>query len=479
MIIQTVKAEALSHEFKVSIPANDISEKITLFIQEKAKTFKMDGFRPGKAPLHVVKNQYEGAATEKALDQFIKDSIRKITQDNKIVLATEPNLTFDEYAPGKDFSFTVVAESMPVFEVNDFSKISLDKYVTEVTDEMVEKRLQKIADNNLKFSKVDDSYAIQEKDFVEFSMVCELDGKKVSLFTKESVRGLVGEIYLDKDLDLSTALKGQKKGADVSLTRTLPDDVSDQSLKGKKVSLKLKVIHIDKTEPHTVSEDFAKDLGYKTLEECRQGTKDRLNQEVQGQAFICHKRYLLDALAKEYKFDLPSTMVKNEFDLIWEQLQRELKEAKEAGTLDSSDDKSEAELRKEYEALAERRVRLGILISKIAATHKISVSSEMLANAIIQEAARHLMAYQQVLDFYKNNYHAREQLRSSILENEVVRFVLDKVSLKEVKVTHKQLVDHVKAVLPDFKSDEDEEEENEAVQKKKPAAKAKKETEAA
>jgi trigger factor len=480
MIIQTVKAEALIHEFRVSIPANDISEKVDSWLQEKAKTFKMDGFRPGKAPFHIVKSQYEGMAIERTLDKFVKDSVKKVTQDNKLNLAVDPNFSFDEYAFGKDFSFTISTESMPEFELKDFSSVSVEKLLFDISDDAVEKKIQKIAMDNLDFSPADEGHKIQNGNYIGFSMECEQDGKKIDSLTFPDAGGFVGDLDIDASLDVDKALLGHKSGEIVTFSRVLPSDFFDASLREKTISVKIEIKTVEIAKPYTVSQEFAESMGYKSLDELRDDTRKHLTQERESLVFLCHKRYLLDALSSEYSFDLPPTMVKSEFDLIWAQLQSELNQAREAGTLDLSEDRPEAELRAEYELLAARRVRLGILVAKIAKVNKLSVSSEELTSAIFREALRHPLGYKKIINFYQNNEQARERVMSSLLENNVVRFVLDRVNCKEVEVTKKQLVERIRAVLPDFKFDEDVDDEvevEEAAPKAKKTTKAKKEKE--
>jgi trigger factor len=479
MIIQTVKAESLEHQFKISVPANDISEKVASWLQEKAKTFKMDGFRPGKVPMNIVKNQYEGVATEKVLDQLVNDSLRKITKDNSLSLAVDPHFSFDAYAPGQDFSFTITTESMPKVELKDFSKISLEKLVFNVSDDMLEKRLHKVAQDTFKYSEAPDSYEIKNKDFIEYSFICEIDGKKETPFTTDFDSGIVGDFYSDNFFNVSQELVGLKKGDSVRFTRVIPDNDELKPFQGKEASITVSIQKVEMAQPCGIDEGLAKEFHFETLDELKEFIRQDLEKEKQSQIFLCNKRYLLDALAKEYSFELPPTMVKNEFNIIWNQLQTELQQARENNTLDSSEDRPEEELRAEYEQLAQRRVRLGILVSTIAASNKISVSSEVLANAIINEAVKHPLNYKAVLDFYRNNEGARERVRSSLLENEVVRFVLDRVDYKEVNVTQKQLTERIQAVLPDFKSDEDEEQTStdEKPKVKKTTATAKKEKE--
>lgn len=478
MIIQTVKAESLNHEFKVSVPANDISEKVASWLQERAKTLKMDGFRPGKVPMNIVKNQYEGVATEKVLDQLVNDSLRKIKKDNGISLAVDPVFSFDDYAPGQDFSFTVTTESMPKVDLKDFSKISLEKITFEVSDDMVEKRLQKIAGESFKYSDTPDSYVIKNKDHIKFSFVCEVDGTKDTPFTIESDSGLAGNLFCDTLFNVSQELVGLKKGDSVTFTRLLPKGIGFKGFEEKEASITVCIQKVEIAEPCGVNEDLAKKLRFETLDELRTFLRQNLDAEKQSQVFLCNKRYALDALAKEYDFELPPTMVKGEFDAIWNQLQAELKHARENDTLDESEDRPEEELRKEYEGLAERRVRLGILVSAIAANNKISVSSEDLAKGIIRQAVNQGFDYKATLDFYRNNEEARERFRASLLENEVVRFVLDKVDCKEIKVTQKQLTERIQAVLPDFNSDDDDDVgANEKPKTKKATAKPKKEKE--
>lgn len=473
-ISQTIN-EGLKREYKVTVAAKDFDAHVTERLQILGQKAKLPGFRPGKAPQHILMQRFGDQATEEALEKVINTGVQKLLKDHSLRQANRPKVDVVTYGNGQDLEYKVGVEILPEIEVKDFTGIKLEKLVVTLEDKEVEEKLKSLADERKKFKDLEKARAAKSGDLVHLDLDVIVDGKSRRDFGKNIQVELGSKDKLIFET-LESKLEGAKTGDALTLEDKVIDDINDATLAGKTVTLKVSVTNIQERQKFKLDEELAKDLGLETIDQVREQVQKSMQGEYDNLSRLRLKRHLLDALAEQYGFELPPSMVENEFNAIWQRLQDEIKAAKDAGQNPDVDDKDEEALKTEYRQISERRVRLGLLISEVARINKIHTTEEEIRRAIFAEAMRYPRHMQQVIEFYRKNQAAVEQLAAPILEDKVVDFILTGVSLKERAVDVPQLMELIKGVVPGYEEDDAAEKKPKAekpVKEKAPKTKGK------
>lgn len=454
MKIEEKKSTGLTKDFNVTIPSQAIAEKITAWLTEKAKHVRLDGFRPGKVPFNIVEQRYSLQAEQDVLENFLKEVTQKIIKENSLRLAVQPSYeNINKYESGKDFSFSISMDTFPEIKLKDFKEIKIDNLVVDISDKEIDEALKNLVERHIKFKVAEDNHKVKEGDQVKIDLICTDNKKQIKSFSGKGITIVVGRNEVGLNF-IEEKLPGHKKGETVTVDHTFEADFADKTLAGKTVKFEAKITEISVPQKTEINDDFVKEMGCESLEDLRSKIKENLQRDSMSLTRVYHKRHILDAMAEIYNFDLPKTMVKKEFDSIWARLQDEINQAKADENYEDDDDRPEEEIRKEYEGIASRRVRLGLVIAEIAKAHTIRVTPEMARNAIFREAMRYPGQEKEVIKFYRDHPHMIEQITSPILEDLVVDFILSKATLKETKITTKQLAEKLKGVLPGYGEDE-------------------------
>jgi trigger factor len=454
MSVVKKKSEGLVNEFTVTVPLEDIHGRIKNWLSERAKNIRMDGFRPGKVPLALIESQYKDEARRSVIGVIIDEKTREIIKENKLRPAVDPVYSVSKDEENSAFEFNVTFENFPEIELKDFKKLEFDVLSSPITATEVDKDIERIAELVPNFTDAPKDYKAKKKDLVEFTLETFVQEKLNKDYCGDNNRAVVGKDDFGF-VEINNALEGAKAGDTVSVDTKFPKDYNDSKVAGKDVTFKMEVTRVRTPEKNEINDEFAVRVGYKTLAELQDARLNYLQEERNRLIRFYHKRKVLDALAKEYTFDVPSRMVQGEFDAIWTRLKEEMEQAKKDGNLDKEDaNRPEEELRKEYMDIAARRVRLGILISDIALKNNISVTDQMLAKLVWDEAARYPGQEQQVIDYYRRNHQAQDQLRSPALEELVITFILDEAKTKELKLSYSELKKYLQEVIPGFDEDE-------------------------
>ncbi len=451
-ISQTLN-EGLKREYKITVAAKDFDAHVIERLQVLGQKVKLPGFRPGKAPQHVLMQRFGEQATQEALEKVINSGVQKLIKDHSLRQANRPKVDVVSFAQGQDLEYKVDIEILPEIEVKDFKDINLEKLIVNLENEEIEQKLKELVEDRKKFKDLDKARAAKKGDLVHLELDVIIDGKSRRDFGKNIQVELGSKDKLIFE-NLEAKLEGVNVGDELNVEDKVISDINDDSLAGKNVTLKVSVKNIQERQKFKLDDEFAKDLGLETVDQVREQVQKSLQGEYDNLARLRLKRHLLDALSERYTFDLPQSMVDNEFNAIWQRLQEELKAAKETGQSSDVDDKDEAELKAEYRAISERRVRLGLLISEIARLNKIQTTEEEVRRAIFAEAMRYPRHMQQVIEFYRKNPAAVEQLAAPILEDKVVDFILGSVLLKERAVKVSELMELIKGVVPGYEEDE-------------------------
>jgi len=427
MQVTETKNEGLSREFSVRILAGDIAEKIDARLEEIGKDVTIPGFRPGKAPTVILRQRYGKAVMGEILESAIQDSSSQAIAERGLTPAMQPRITeFSEYEAGKDLEYKMQVELMPEFEPADFSKIELEKITVKVSDAEVDDALQRLAAQNRVAEPVAKPRKAKAGDVVVIDFVGRADGAEFP-----------GGAGKDFNLELGSGqfipgfedqLIGTKPGDKVEVKVTFPKDYNAPDLAGKDASFEVTLNEIREYKDATVSDEMATNMGFENLAKLREAVQGNLEGEYASMSRTSLKRRLLDRLSELHDFEVPGGMVDAEFDAIWQQFEQ----AREQGQIDEDDiDKNDDELKSDYRAIAERRVRLGLLLNEVGRSNGIEVSPEEVNRAIMAEAQRYPGHQREVVEHYQKNPQARAELQAPLFENKVVDFVLEMAKVKE------------------------------------------------
>lgn len=461
MQVAKVLSENLKHQFKITATAAEFQKKYNAHMQKFGAKAKIPGFRPGKTPANILIQRYGSQALENTGNDLLREALANIYKDNKFRNAIDPAIEMVSFENGKDFECLITFEVLPDIEVKSFKDISLDILNVTIDDRDVDQRLQKMCEEHNRYQVPADGRAARKGDLVSVKWSGTLeDGKGIDL--PEIYQILLGPEK--EDSPFASVVKGlysKKPGDKFEEKVQFSKDEKVTDLAGKKATIKVEVQKVEEPITFKLDDNFAKEFNLQTLDELRESVRSSVEHEGKKVAHLYTKRNLLDALDAQYNFDLPPTMVENEFNAIWAQLQRELAEARANGDLDADDEqKSEEELKADYQAIAKRRVRLGLLISHLADANKIKLSDEDIRMAVLQEAMRYPKQTDEVIKYYLNNNHALRNLVAPLLEDKVVDFILANSNVKERTVDFPTLKKVVRGVIPTPYDEEGEESES-------------------
>ncbi len=431
MQVTELSTEGLKRQFKIVLPAGDLSAKVDARLAELAQTAQLPGFRRGKVPVGLLKKQYGQALYGEALEQAVNQSTAKAIEDRGLKPALQPRVDLKELAEGKDVEFEVAVEVLPEIGKLDFSGIELERLKAVVPDKAVDEALQRIAEANREQKAVEPPRPAQKGDSLKLDFVGTVDGKEFP--------GGKAEDYI---LDLGSGsfiagfedqLIGAEVGKPLDVKVTFPANYGNTELAGKEGVFHCTVKEIREYIERPIDEELAKKNNFDSLEAMRKAVSDRIAQDYAQISRSLIKRHLLDKLAETHKFAVPEGLVEGEFNAIWQRVEQ----AKKAGEkLEDDEDK----LRKDYREIAERRVRLGLLLADVGRSNSIDVTPEELNQAVMREAMRFPGRERQVLEFYSKNAEVKDQLRPPIFEEKTVDFILELAKVNEKAVTPEELL---------------------------------------
>jgi trigger factor len=441
MQIVEKSVEGLSRVFGVTVPMADLSQKLEARIAEISPTLNIKGFRPGKVPPGHVKRLYGKALMSEVVEQTLNESTQKVLEDNKLRPAGDPDLKPDgdmnAVIEGKaDLAYEIAIDVMPDFEPVDPATLSLTRPVYEPTKAEVDEALADLAKQNRTYeSKTGKTVKAKDGDLVVIDFVGKLDGVAFEGGTAEGAELVLGSGQFIPGFE--EQLVGAKPDSDVVVNVTFPETYQAENLKGKAAVFDVKVKDVKGPVDAAADDALAERLGVETLDKLRDLLKGNLEKEYAGASRFKLKRALLDQLDTKHKFPLPPKMVEAEFAAIWQQVEAD----KEAGNLPPEDKKkSDKKLQDEYRKIAERRVRLGLVLAEIGRANNVQVTDQELNEAMRAEAMRYGPQAQQVFDLFRQNPNAQAQLRAPIFEDKVVDLIVGKAKVKDTKVSKDDLM---------------------------------------
>lgn len=424
----------LAHSFTVVISAQDFQDKITAKLEEVRKEAKIQGFRPGQAPMNLIKTKYENAVKGEVLDDLIQERATKTLEENKVRPALRPKIELTTFEDGKDIEFKMDVEALPEIKPADLTKLEVKKLVATATDKEINAALEKLANAKKTTVPCDEKRETKTDDVIVIDFTGTIDG--------EEFKGGKGKDYylaLGSNTFIpgfEEQLTGKNIGEEVDVNVTFPETYHAKDLAGKKALFKVVIKELRKMSTPEINDEFAKMFGSESLEKLKEMIKTELDKEYANIARMHTKRALLDALADSHSFEVPQGMVDLEFDSIWKQFE----EAKKNNQLDDEEkSKSEDDLKTEYRKIAERRVRLGLLLAEIANENKITLTQEDLTKAVMAEARRYPGQEKIVFEYYQKNPQALDSLRAPLFEEKIVDHVLTVVKVNEEALSAEEL----------------------------------------
>lgn len=443
MSMQVVEksGEGLSRVYGVTVPVKDLTDRLEARIAEIAPTLNVKGFRPGKVPAAHVKRLYGKALMSEVLEQTLSESTQKVLEDNKLRPAGEPDLKpegdLQAVLDGKqDLAFEVAVDLMPEFEPVDPASLSLTRPVYEPTDAEVEETLGELAKQNRTYeAKTGKTVKAKDGDMVVIDFVGRIDGEAFEGGSANDVELVLGSGQFIPGFE--DQLIGAKPDSEVEVKVSFPEDYQAQHLAGKEAVFACKVKEVKAPVDAAPDDAFAERLGLENLEKLKELLKSNLQEQYAGASRFKLKRALLDQLDSKHDFPLPPKMVEAEFASIWQQVQQD----KAAGNLPEEDvKKSDEQLEKEYRKIAERRVRLGLVLAEIGRAHNVQVTDQELGEAIRREAIKYGPQAQQVFELLRQNPNAQAQLRAPIFEDKVVDLIVEKAKVEDKQVPKDELL---------------------------------------
>ena len=461
MQITETNAEGLKHEFKVTIGAADIARRVESRLHEIGRQVRLPGFRPGKVPLTVLKKRYGPSVMGEVIERAVNDSSSEAMREHKLRPALQPKVEIVSFNEGTDLEYKLAVEVLPEFVPMNFAELKLERLRPEVPDQEIDAALERMAKQQRKDEPVDRAAATG--DIVVIDFVGSIDGTQ---FPGGSAQGHRLELGSGSFIPgFEEQLYGAKAGEHRDVTVNFPADYAAQDLAGKTASFAVDVKEVRGLLPQPIDDSLAEAVGMENLQALRDAVRAQIERDYAGIAQQRLKRQLLDRLAERHEFPVPQGMVDIELDVIWKQFEAERERAKQAGAAQPEEGQSDDEIKAEYRAIAERRVRLGLLLSEVGRNNNITVTQEEINRALGEEMRRYPGHERQVMEFYRKQAGALDNLRAPIFENKVVDYILEIAEVTDRSVAPSELL----------KEEEDEEGEataaaaDKAEKKEKPA----------
>jgi trigger factor len=442
MQVTQTSSEGLKQEYKVVLPAGDLAAKLAAQLVEVQAKAQIKGFRPGKAPIGHLKKLYGKSIMSEVLQEAVNEANRKIVEDHSLRVAVEPKLDFpggqDEVeralAAEGDFAFTVTFETLPTFEVGALDDIAIERPVAEVAEDDITTALKNLADRVQEFEPRAEGAKAENGDKLTIDFTGKLDGVAFEGGTGGDIDIVLGSNTFIPGFE--EQLVGAGAGDERLVKVTFPADYSAQHLAGKDAEFEVTVKAVAAPTSLEIGEDLAKKYGFENFDAMKTAVKSNLEADFHKVSREKLKRALLDALDGRYSFDLPPTLVEQEFNNIWSQHEAE---SRRAGQPLAEEGKTEDETRAEFRKIAERRVRLGLVLAEIGQHAGVKVEDKDLTEALVERARMFPGQEKQVWDFYRNNEQALAQLRAPIYEERVVDHISKLIKITDKTVTKDEL----------------------------------------
>lgn len=442
MQVTATHSEGLKREFRIVVPAGDLATRADARLDELKDRVNINGFRPGKVPKAHLKRLYGKSVLAETIEALVGEANSKIIADNGFKLAMEPKVSLPEaedeakavFDGNADLNYTVAFEILPVVTLADFKEIAVERPVVEPSEDDVASMLATMAKQNAPFEPKGEDAAAEKGDRLTVAFVGTIDGVAFEGGTAEDIQVELGSNSFIPGFE--DQLMGAKAGDARTVSVKFPSNYQAADLAGKAAEFAVTVKAVEKQGERAIDDEFAKTIGFEDLGKLKVAVADRLKSEYAGASRRKVKRALLDALDERHRFDLPASLVDQEFESVWRQVNQDL-EAR--GKTFADEDTTEDKARAEYRSIAERRVRLGLVLAEIGDKAAIKVTDEEVTRAVVDRARQFPGQEQQVWEYYRKTPEALAQLRAPIFEEKVVDYILELAKVSDKAVTKDDL----------------------------------------
>lgn len=433
MQVKDIKSEGLKVELEVTVPANDIKKKQEVRLKEVGKTAKLPGFRAGKVPLKMLEQKYGRAVMGEVLELVVNDATAKVLKDKNIRPAMQPKIEVKEFDEGKDLIFSMELEKLPTFDVIDLKGLKLTRPVAKVDPKAVDETLERLASGNRSMKPVE-GRATKKGDVAVITFHGRTADDNVQ---HEGMHAHGVELELGSGRFIpgfEDQLVGKNAGESIEVKVTFPADYGAKELAGRDAIFDTVIESISEPGPGEINDELAKKLGLEDVAALKAAVEQQMNAEYEMQSRMKVKRELLDILDEKHDFEIPQSMVDAEYKGIVAQIEAERK----ANPAENGPELTEEE-REELELIAERRVRLGLILSEIGNKEKVTVNDKELQRAVIMEAQKYPGQEKMVFDYYQKNRNALDMLRAPIFEEKVVELIFKDATITDKEVSVEEL----------------------------------------
>ena len=439
MQVTETKNEGLLYEFTITVAAADVSLVVEKRLNELKKTAKLPGFRPGKVPVGILRKQYGPSIMGEVLERTVGETSQKAIEERDLRPIVQPKIEVIKFEDSSDLEYTMSFEVMPDVKPMDFSKVELERMVVVPDEEEINKALERVADAHKTSEPISSSRKSKVGDIVIIDFIGKVDGVEFNGGKAEDYSLELGSNSFIPGFE--DQLSGAKAGDQVEVKVKFPNEYASKELAGKDALFDVKVKELRKAIPAVIDDELAKRVGAEDLNSLKISFREEHEREFIKLARMRMKRSLMDQLEKNHHFDVPQTMVDREFDGIWEQFEQHRKQADERGLKeDPSEGKSEEELNEDFRNIAERRVRLGLLLAEIGRLNQIEINQQDVNRAMVTEAQRYPGQEQMVMESFQKNPEAMQQLREPLMEDKVVDFIVELAKVTDKTVSLEELM---------------------------------------
>ena len=434
MQVTETLSEGLKRGYSVVVPMADVESKRTAKLTEIGKTVRLPGFRPGKVPMTVVRQRYGSAIMTEVLEESVNTATQQVLSERGLRPATQPKVDVTSLDDKQDLQFNVEVELLPEVPMPDFGAIELTRLRAEPPPEAIDKALGEIAARQRELEPVTEDRGAQTGDTLTVDFLGKVNDVAFPGGTGTDMAVELGGTGFIPGF--SEGMEGMKPGEERQIAVTFPAEYGNKELAGQPATFDLKATKLEQPKPMPIDDALAEKLGFENLEKLRELIAQQIQREYNQMSRMRIKRDLLDNLANSASFMVPESMVEGEFASIWQRVESDLK----AGKGDDEDkDKDEATLKAEYRGIAERRVRLGLLLSEIGRANGVQVGADEMTRAMRTEASRYQGQEAQVMEFFRKNPQAADGLRGPIFEDKVVDFILELAKVEDKVVQPEEL----------------------------------------
>ncbi|MFP6709097.1 MAG: trigger factor [Alphaproteobacteria bacterium] len=435
MQVSETLSKGLKREYKVVVDAADMEAKVTDKLIDLAKEAQMPGFRPGKVPVKILRRTYGRQLLGEVLEQTVNEATTETLEKHDLTPAMQPKVEVVSFDEGADLEYTIQLEVMPEFDPMDFASLTLERVVAEMAEGEVDERVGSLAQQFKEFTEAAEGQAAQDGDTVVIDFKGSVDGEPFDGGTAEEHSLELGSNSFIPGFE--EQLVGVKKDNELAVKVTFPEEYQAENLAGKEAEFAVTVREVKVPLPVSVDDALAEKLGLENLQALKHAVREQSEKDFATISRTKLKRVLLDALAEGHDFEVPPSLVDGEFEQIWNQVVEDLKrQDKTVADLD----KSEEEAKAEYRDIAVRRVRLGLLLSKVGQDNNLTVNQDEVNRVMAEQAQNFPGQEQQIFEYYQSNPEMRAQLEAPIMEDKVVDFIIEMAQVNETKVSVEELM---------------------------------------